>query len=53
MEFSGEAKEEVMEKMHPHYMEVHKDIMASATEERKKEWFEKFNKNWESAPEAQ
>ena len=32
--YEGETAEEVMKNMHPHYMEAHKDIMASATPEK-------------------
>ena len=48
-EFEGESKEEVLSKMHPHYMTDHKDVMEQGNEEKKKEWFEVFNKRWEEA----
>jgi uncharacterized protein with PIN domain len=49
--FEAETEEEAMQKMHPHYMEDHKDVMAEGTEEKKKAWMEKFYKNWEEAKE--
>ena len=42
-EFSGETKEEIMAFMMPHYMEDHKDVMSSGTEEKKKKWFLSMN----------
>ena len=49
--FEAETSKEMLDKMHPHYMEKHQDIMAQGTEESKKDWFEKFNKKWEEAEE--
>ena len=51
-QFSGETKEEAMKAMHPHYMEDHKDVMANANEENKKEWFAELDRRWEAAPEV-
>lgn len=51
-EFTAETKDDAMKAMHPHYMEDHKDVMAAGNEEKKKEWFERFEREWEAAPEV-
>ena len=51
-EFVAETSEEALNQMHPHYMEEHKEEMSGGTEEKRKAWFEDFNKSWESAEEA-
>jgi len=51
-EFSSDSKEEVLNQMMPHYKEDHAEMMASSNEESKKEWFAKFNKDWETAEEV-
>jgi len=51
--FKAETSKEMMDTMMPHYMEDHKDIMAEGTEETKKVWMEKFNKDWEEAKEVE
>jgi hypothetical protein len=45
-EFEAETQEEMMQTMMPHYMSDHKDIMEKGTEEKRKVWMEKFNKEW-------
>jgi predicted small metal-binding protein len=37
-EFSAETEKEVLDKMHPHYMDVHKDIMKDGTEAKRNIW---------------
>lgn len=49
MQFSGETQEELMQNMHPHYMESHKDVMAGANEEKRKEWFAELTRRWDAA----
>jgi len=49
--FKAESSEEMMKAMMPHYMSDHKELMAKGTEEDKKVWMGKFNKNWEEAEE--
>jgi len=51
-EFSAETEKEALDQMRPHYMESHKDIMKEGTEAKKKEWFERLHKDWESAKEV-
>jgi len=50
--FKAESPEEMMKTMMPHYMSDHEDIMKAGTEETKKVWMEKFNKEWEEAKEV-
>lgn len=49
--FEAETSQEVLEKMYPHYLAEHKDVMESGTEEKKKAWMEQFHKDWEAAEE--
>lgn len=49
--FKAESSEEMMKTMMPHYMSDHKEIMAAGTDEKKKAWMEKFNKDWEATEE--
>lgn len=51
-EFMSDSKEDVLNQMMPHYMESHKDMMENGNEESKAEWFDRFNKVWESAEEV-
>lgn len=48
----SDSKEDVLNQMMPHYMESHKDMMENGNEESKAEWFDRFNKVWESAEEV-
>ena len=50
-EFSAETEKEVLDKMHPHYMDVHQDIMKDGTEAKRNIWMERFHKDWENAEE--
>jgi len=50
--FEAESSEEMLNKMQPHYMSEHKDIMAAGDKNKQKAWFEKFNKDWEEAEEV-
>ena len=49
--FKANSSDEMMKGMMPHYMSDHKDLMAEGTEEKKKVWMGKFNKDWEEAKE--
>ena len=49
MFFVGNSEQNVQEKMHPHYMKDHKDVMRNGNEEKRKVWMEEFQKNWDSA----
>ena len=48
-EFISDSKEDVLNQMMPHYMDSHSEMMKEGTEESKKEWFERFDKNWGEA----
>ncbi len=50
-EFSAETEKEVLDKIHPHYMDAHKDIMKDGTEAKRNIWMERFHKDWENAEE--
>ena len=49
--FKADSSDEMMQTMMPHYQEDHKKMMEEGTEESKKDWFERFNKDWEEAKE--
>lgn len=48
-EFQSETKEDVLNQMYTHYMDVHKEIITGVSEKEKKEWMDNFNKDWEGA----
>lgn len=50
--FQAETPDDMMKAMMPHYMADHKDIMDAGTDETKKEWMEKFSKEWAEAKEV-
>lgn len=49
--YEAETPEALLEAMHPHYMEDHKDIIASASPEKKEAWMKQFYADWEAAEE--
>lgn len=49
--YVGASVGEIMKKMHPHYMEAHKDVMASATPETQQAWMASFQADFDVAPE--
>lgn len=51
-EFTAETDKEVLNLMLPHYMDIHKDIMANGTEADKDAWMKRFYTDWESAEEV-
>ena len=46
--FEADTSEEVLEKMYPHYMQEHREIIEGASEEEKTAWMKKFNADWEA-----
>ena len=50
--FKAESSDGMMQAMMPHYKEDHAEMMASGTEESRKEWFERFGQEWEGASEV-
>jgi len=51
-EFEAESREEILGILYEHYMKDHKEIITGASEEEKKAWMEKFEKDWAQAPEV-
>ena len=51
-EFQAESGKEILDLMHPHYMESHKEIIEGADEEKKAVWMKQFNSDWEAAEEV-
>lgn len=49
--FRAESSDEMLQKMMPHYMEKHSEMMKNGSEESKKEWFERFALDWDNAEE--
>lgn len=50
--FSGETQKEVLDQMHPHYMQDHQDVMKDGDEAKKKVWFDEFQKRWDDGEES-
>ncbi len=51
--FEAETSKEMLNKMHPHYMSEHADIIKKGTKEEGDAWMEKFNKDWENTEEVE
>ena len=49
--FEAETSKEMLNKMRPHYISEHQDVIKGGTDEQMKAWMEKFNKDWEEAEE--
>jgi len=49
--FEAETSQEMLDLLYAHYMKEHKGIITGVNEEQKKEWMEKFNKDWSGAEE--
>ncbi len=49
--FAAATPQEMMQKMHPHYMADHQDIMKDGNEEKKAAWMQLFSEAWEKAEE--
>ncbi len=47
--FESETSKEMLDKLYPHYMEKHVEIITGNTEKEKKSWMAKFNKDWNEA----
>ena len=50
--FQAETREEILASLYDHYMKDHKEIIAGASEDEKKAWMEKFEKDWSEAKEV-
>lgn len=49
--FEAETAKEVLDKMHPHYLAEHKEVMAKAKKEDHEKWMITFNKDWDAIEE--
>ncbi len=49
--FEAETPDEMMNTMMPHYMKKHTDMMKGQNQETKKEWMQRFHKDWKAAKE--
>lgn len=52
IQFEGETREDVLNKLYAHYMSDHGEIITGATEDEKKAWMKQFEKDWIEAKEA-
>ena len=50
--FRSETSEDMLNQLHAHYMEVHKEIITNVDEEGKKAWMKRFHEDWERAENA-
>lgn len=51
--FEAETREEILNQLYKHYMEVHKEIITTADYTEKNRWMEQFEKDWATAEETQ
>lgn len=49
MIFEAETSMDMLEKMQPHYMKKHKEVITNASEEEKKAWMTQFTRDWDAA----
>lgn len=50
--FKAESADSMLQEMMPHYKEKHSEMMANGDDASRKEWFNRFNKEWEEAAEC-
>ncbi len=50
--FESETSKEMLDKLYLHYMDKHVEIITGVSEEEKKAWMAKFNKDWDEAEEV-
>jgi len=51
-EFQAASREEMLGMLYDHYMKDHNEIITNVTEDEKKTWMAKFDKDWNEAKEA-
>ncbi len=51
--FEAQTREDILKTLYDHYMTAHKETITGASEDEKKAWMEKFDKDWEAASEVQ
>lgn len=49
--FEAKTSKDMLDKLYSHYMANHKEIITGGTDDEKKAWMEKFNKDWEATKE--
>ncbi len=47
--FTAETSKEMLDEFYSHYMSQHANIIMNASEEEKKVWMKKFDKDWDAA----
>lgn len=50
--FRAESRDEILVILHDHYMKDHNEVITGNSEEEKKTWMDRFNKDWKSAKEV-
>ncbi len=49
--FQSETREDVLNQLYAHYMKEHAETITKASEDEKKAWMVKFEKDWGEAKE--
>lgn len=52
MKFQAVTREEILDQLYDHYMKEHNEIITNVSEEEKKAWMERFEKDWINAEEV-
>ena len=47
--FHAVTREEILKTLYAHYTEAHPDVIPNASDEEKKAWMERFEKQWAAA----
>lgn len=47
--FQAETREEILNQLYKHYMAEHHVIITGASEAEKKQWMERFERDWSKA----
>ncbi len=50
--FKTTTREEILSTLYDHYMKEHPAIIPNASDDEKKAWMEKFEKDWAAAEEV-
>lgn len=49
LQFESQTREDVLNQLYAHYMKDHNEIITGVSEEEKKIWMDKFEKDWSEA----
>ena len=49
--FEAETREEMLQTLYDHYIKDHNEVITNVTEEEKKVWMARFEKEWSEAEE--